>query len=130
MYVNGNLGRFVGFWAACCKAIVSYLGVEIIGIIAEETERQRETLPHAVRRVAIRSILYHVGAVLALGLISSNDPFLNNIGKQYYSSPFALMVMRAGITGLVHLVDVVAVTALLGVAITRLYVSVNLDPWT
>src|SRR5881394_3196258 len=84
LYVDGNLGRLVGFWAACCKAIVSYLGVEIIGIIAEETERQRETLPHGVRRVAIRSILYHVGAVFVLGLnVSANDPLLEYLQKQY-----------------------------------------------
>lgn len=115
----------MGFWAACCQAISSYLGVEIIGIVAEETERQRETLPHAVRRVAFRGILYHVGSMFVLGLnVSANDPILKIMATQNYASPFVLMAMRAGIPALGHVVNGVTVIALLGVANTRFYVSV------
>ena len=123
---TGSFGKLIGFWAACCQAIFSYLGVEIIGIVAEETERQRETLPHAVRRVAYRGLLYHVGAIFVLGLnVSSNDPILKNIVTQRkISSPFVLMVQRAGISGLTDLITAVTILALLGVANTRLYVSV------
>lgn len=104
----------------------SYLGLEIIGITAEETERQRETLPHAVRRVAHRSVYYHVGAILVLGLnVSANDPILKSIATQDYQSPFFLMVQRAGIPALGTLINVVIVIALISVANTRLYVSVH-----
>src|SRR2546423_11019162 len=108
---TGSFGKLIGFWAACCQAIFSYLGVEIIGIVAEETERQRETLPHAVRRVAYRGLLYHVGAIFVLGLnVSSNDPILKNIVTQRkISSPFVLMVQRAGIMGLMHLITAVTI---------------------
>jgi L-asparagine transporter-like permease len=124
-YYTGGFGNLVGFWAACCQAIFSYLGVEIIGIIAEETERQRETLPHAVRRIAFRGILYHVGAMFVLGLnVSANDPILKIMATQNYASPFVLMVMRAGIPALGHIINGVIIIALLGVANTRLYVSV------
>jgi amino acid transporter len=103
----------------------SYLGLEIIGIAAEETERPRETLPHAVRRVAYRSIIYHVGAVLVLGLnVSANDPILKSIATQNYNSPFVLMVERAGISGLKHVINAVTLIASLSVANARLYVSV------
>ena len=120
---TGAFGRLVGFWAACVQG--SYLGIEIIGIVAEETERPRATIPHSVRRVAYRGLIYHAGAVFVLGLnVSANDPILKIIATQEYASPFALMVQRAGIPILAHIINGVSVVALLGVANTRLYVSV------
>jgi amino acid permease len=122
---NGALGSLLGFWAACCQP--SYLGLEIIGIVAEETERQRETLPSAVRRVAYRGLLYHIGILFVLGLnVSSNDPILKVIVTSDYASPFELMVERAGIPSLKHVINAVTVIAILGAANTRLYVSVSL----
>jgi yeast amino acid transporter len=115
----------VGFWEACVQS--SYLGLEIIGIVAEETERPRETLPKAVRRVASRVILYHAGILFVLGLnVSSNDPILKISATQSYASIFVLMVERAGIPVLKHIILAVTVIALLGAANTRLYVSVCL----
>ena len=120
---TGAFGRLVGFWAACVQG--SYLGVEIIGIVAEETERPRATLPHAVRRIAYRGLIYHVGAVFVLGLnLSANDPIVKFIATKNYASPFALMAERAGIPVLPHIINGVSVVALLGVANTRLYISV------
>jgi amino acid permease len=117
----------VGFWAACCQSLSTYVGVEIIAIIAEETERQRESLPPAIRRVARRTIFYHVGAVLALGLnVNAGDPILQDIVTHNYSSPFVLMVQRAGITGLVHVLEAVTLIASLTIANANLYVSVIL----
>jgi len=79
-----------------------------------------------VRHVAWRSILYHVGAVLALGWnVSSLDPILKNYATQSYSSPFELMFDRAGLPVLKHIVNAVVLVALLSVANARLYVSVQ-----
>jgi L-asparagine transporter-like permease len=96
--------------------------------VAEETERQRETLPKAVRRVAYRVVLYHAGIMFVLGLnVSSNDPILKFNATQSYASIFGLMVERAGIPVLKHIINAVTVIALLGAANTRLYVSVYLS---
>lgn len=122
----GAAGRFLGFWACCCQAIFSYVGTEIIGIAADETERQRETLPKAVRRVSYRLSFYYIGAIVVLGLnVSSTDPVLvNSLTTSSYFSPFVLMVERAGIPGLAHVINAVALIAVLSVANANLYVSV------
>jgi yeast amino acid transporter len=126
MFDSSDLGRLLGFWAACCQGVFSYLGVEIIGIAADETARQRETLPRAVRRVAYRSIFYHVGAVFVLGInVSADDPILKSFATESYSEgPFVLMAERAGLPALGDWIKVVTILALVSVANTRLYVSV------
>jgi yeast amino acid transporter len=126
--VSGAGGRFFGFWECCRQAIYSYVGTELIAIAADETENQRSTLPKAVRRVAFRIWFYYVGAVFVLGLnVSANDPLLrNSLSDPHgsYESPFVLMVRRAGIPGLSHVINAVALIASLSVANANLYVSV------
>jgi amino acid transporter len=127
--VPGAAGRFFGFWACCCQAIYAYVGTEVIGIAADETERQRETLPKAVRRVSYRIMFYYVGAVFVLGLnVSALDPLLKSSLSDpngSYESPFVLMVRRAGIPGLAHVINAVALIASLSVANANLYASVS-----
>jgi amino acid transporter len=124
----GGWGKFLGFWGCCCQAIFSYLGVELIGIAADETERQRENLPKAVRRVSYRIVFYYVGAVFVLGLnVSANDPILKaDSDTGSFSSPFVLMVRRAGIPGLAHVINAVALISSLSVANANLYLSVGI----
>src|SRR5208282_1811923 len=123
---KGAFGRLVGFWLCCCQATFAYTGVEMIGIAADETERQRETLPRAVRRVAHRIVFYYVGAVFVLGLnVSVKDPILaEDVLNNYSSSPFILMVQRAGIRGLPSVINAVALIAALSVANANLYMAV------
>jgi yeast amino acid transporter len=124
--VANSAGRFLGFWACCCQAIYSYVGTELIGIAADETEQQRRTLPRSVRRVSFRLAVYYTGAVLVLGLnVSANDPILQyDLFTSSYASPFVLMVRRAGIPGLEHIINAVALIAALSVANANLYVTV------
>lgn len=104
--------------------------MDIIGLVAEETERQRETLPRSVRRVAYRLTFYYVGAVFVLGLnVSVLDPILANIaeGKQRpygFFSPFILMVERAGFPKMKNFINTIILIAVTSTANTRLYVSV------
>jgi len=102
------------------------MGTELIGIAADETEQQRRTLPRSVRRVSFRLALYYTAAVLVLGLnVSANDPILQyNLFTSSYASPFVLMAQRAGIRGLEHIINVVALIAALSVANANLYVTV------
>jgi amino acid transporter len=128
MYLqNGNAGRFLGLWNSCCQAIFSYIGVEAIGIAADECERQKKVLPKAVRRVAYRVMIYYVGAVVVLGLnLSADDPILElDLASGVTSSPFALMFDRAGIPVLRNLINACALIASVSTANADLYIGVR-----
>ena len=126
--MTGPWGRLAGFWAACSQAAFAYIGTEILGITAEETERCRETLPKAVQRISQRIWLYYVGTIFVLGLnVSSNDPELvwyTDNPKGTYQGPFILMAQRAGIPGLAHLLNAVTLLAAVSVGNANLYSTV------
>jgi hypothetical protein len=99
----------------------------MLGIAAEETERQRETLPKAVRRVSHRIVFYYVGAVFVLGLnLSANDPILGKrLSGPYYPGAFITMVQRANVPELAPVINVVMIIAAISVANADIYVGVK-----
>jgi len=121
------MGRFLGFLSACAKSFFSYSGVELIGIAAADTERPRQTIPRVARRVATRIVFFYVGAIVALGLnVSSNDPILRAEATGITPPwPFSLLVQRAGIPAMAHVINSVALISALSVANADLYVTVS-----
>jgi yeast amino acid transporter len=122
-------GYLAAFWYSCRFAIFTYTGTEVLGITADETEKQRIMIPRAVKKVTSRLIFYNVGAILVLGLnLSADDPMLGLGSTQKpprYRGGFIVMIERAGIKGLSHVVNVVMLIAALSVAIADLYVTVR-----
>lgn len=128
--VEGALGRLAAFWLCCCQGAFGYVGCEIIGITANEAETPRQTVPMAVRRVSKRLWLYYVGASFVLGLnLSANDPkliwYITN-PKGSYQGPFVLMVQRAGIPVLDHVLNGIGLIACMSVANANLYETVRI----
>ena len=122
---NGAISRLAGFWFCCCQAVYAYGGSTIIGITANEAERQRETLPKAVRRVSERLIFYYSAATFALGLsLWSKDPLLASAVNGSYNSPYVIMVERSGIPGLPHLANAIVLLATISTANANLYETV------
>ena len=127
---NGAVGRLWAFWECSCRAMYSYTGAEMLGMVAAEADRQRESLPHAAKRVSRRLMVYYVGAIIALGLtVSPQDPIL---ATRLYTDPsrpypggFIIMLQRAGIHGLPHIVNLVMILASIGVANGEIFYTVT-----
>jgi amino acid transporter len=127
--VGGTWGRLSAFWLCCTQAAFAHTGSEIIGITANEVNRPRQVLPRAVRRISKRLIFCYVGAAFVLGLnLSANDPqlgwYLSN-PKGSYQGPFVLMMQRAGLPVLGHIINAVVIIACLSVANANLYNTVE-----
>lgn len=101
-----------------------------MAILADETERQRESLSSVVRRIPHRIIPYYVLAMLALGIsVSANDPILNLDSSgdpvRNYPGGFIIMAERAGIPILPHIINGVMILAALSTATGDIYVTVS-----
>jgi yeast amino acid transporter len=129
--LGGGWGRLIGFWSVCCQASFSYIGAETIAITVGEVERPRQTVPKAVRRVAMRLNIYYIGAIFVLGLnLSSNDPILQQSldnPNGGYHGPFVLMAQRAGIPRFGDFLNCMALGASLSVSNASLYVTVRVS---
>lgn len=99
-----------------------------MGITADEVERQRETLPRAVNKITSRIGYLYIAALLVLGLnLSANDPILSQgiENKNTFQGGFIVMVLRANIPVLPHIINAIMILAVVGVANADLYVAVS-----
>jgi yeast amino acid transporter len=107
----------------------------MFSILAYETERQKESIPIIVRRIALRIIPLYLLAVLALGMtVSPDDPILTlpsavsaTQAPPYYPGGFVLMAERAGIPVLPSLINFVMMVAAASTAAADIYMAVSSD---
>ncbi len=86
MFPMGASGFVLGFQ----MGIFSFIGVEMVGTAAAETENPRKTLPKAINSIVIRILIFYVGA---LAVIMSVTPW-NQISPD--ASPFVTTFALAG----------------------------------
>ena len=86
MFPMGASGFVLGFQ----MGIFSFIGVEMVGTAAAETENPRKTLPKAINSIVLRILIFYVGA---LAIIMSVTPW-NQIEAD--KSPFVTTLALAG----------------------------------
>lgn len=104
----------------------------MVSVLAYETERQKESLPIIVRRIAHRIIPLYLLAVLALSMtVSPDDPILSlpsavsaTQKPPYYPGGFVVMAERAGIPVLPSLINFVMMVAATSTAAADIYMAV------
>ncbi|KAJ5207609.1 amino acid permease/ SLC12A domain-containing protein [Penicillium cf. viridicatum] len=110
--ISGKLGQFLGVWSSFTPAVYSFASVENVTILAGETQRPRQNIPKAAKRILARVVLFYIITILMITfLIPSNDPDLLKTTGTAAQSPFVLAAKRAGIKVLPSIINAVVLTS-------------------
>ena len=127
--IEGDVGRFVGFWASVVQATFAYLGTELVGVAFGETPNPRKNVPRAVRQTLLRIVLFYMGGVIVLGMaVAYNDPVLktaaaNGIKAGGASSPFVIATLGQGLDALPNAVNGLLLVFTISAANSDIYLA-------
>lgn len=68
--VDGNTGKFLGFWSTLISAAYSYANVQVIALAGAETQNPRKVIPNAVRMTFWRILLFYCVSIFVVGMCS------------------------------------------------------------
>lgn len=124
---KGNKGPFIGGFgmmlAAFLSAGFSFSGVEMVALTAGEAEDPTKTVPHAVKTVFFRIMLFYLGTIIVIGfLIPFTHPnLLGSENNDVTISPFTMIFERAGIAGAASIMNAIILTSVLSCGASSLY---------
>ncbi|QCP54570.1 amino acid permease [Trinickia violacea] len=106
----------------------SFLGTELVGITAGESEHPRTTIPKAVRQIFWRIMLFYVLAIFVIGLlIPYTDPnLLKSDVTDIGMSPFTLVFRHAGLSLAADAMNIVILTAVLSAGNSGTYAATRM----
>lgn len=101
MFPFGLSGFVLGFQ----MGIFSFIGVELVGTAAAETQNPRKTLPKAINSIVVRILIFYIGS---LAIIMSITPWFDlEAGK----SPFVQTFLLAGFVPAALVINLVVLTS-------------------
>ncbi|OYR10349.1 amino acid permease [Brucella grignonensis] len=106
---------FFGFVAGFQIAVFAFVGIELVGTAAAETENPTRNLPKAINSIPIRVVLFYVGALFVIITVIPWDQVDPN------SSPFVAMFSLAGLGIAAHVVNFVVLTSATSSANSGIY---------
>src|ERR1700735_34674 len=113
-----------GVWLSLTITVTSYMGVEIIAVTAGEAQHPEITIPHAMRSIVWRLILFYV---LAIAIMVTMVPWNQAGGSSPLSgSPFVAAFAAAHIPFAAAIMNFVVLTAALSSVNTSLYLSTRM----
>lgn len=106
---------FMGFVAGFQIAVFAFVGIELVGTAAAETQNPERNLPKAINSIPIRVVLFYLGALFVIMMVI---PW-NEIDPDH--SPFVAMFSLAGLGAAAHLVNFVVLTSAASSANSGMY---------
>lgn len=130
---SGGSGKLFAMWTAMNTIFFSLQGFFVVSVTAAENCKLEtdETIKLATRKIALRVITLYALLVFTVGLnVPFNDKALVDSSissiRQGNHSPFIVVCIRSGITGLPHLLNAFFIFSAFSVAVNGLYVSSRL----
>ena len=113
-----------GVWLSLTITVTSYMGVEITAVTAGEAEHPEVTIPHAMRNIVWRLILFYV---VAITIMVAMVPW-NQAGNSstVSGSPFVTAFVAAHVPFAASIMNFVVLTAALSSVNTNLYLSTRM----
>jgi len=117
LWANGGFfpNGFFGFVAGFQIAVFAFVGIELVGTAAAETENPMRNLPKAINSIPIRVVLFYVGALFVIITVIPWDQVDPS------SSPFVAMFSLAGLGIAAHVVNFVVLTSATSSANSGIY---------
>jgi L-asparagine transporter-like permease len=112
-----------GVWLSLTITVTSYMGVEIIAVTAGEAQNPEVTIPHAMRSIVWRLILFYV---LAIAIMVTMVPWSQTSSSSLSGSPFVTAFAAAHIPFAAAIMNFVVLTAALSSVNTNLYLSTRM----
>lgn len=106
---------FTGFVAGFQIAVFAFVGIELVGTTAAEAKDPEKTLPRAIRAIPIRVMLFYIGALVAIMMVT---PWREMVPGQ---SPFVSMFALAGLGMAASVVNFVVLTSATSSANSGIY---------
>ena len=113
LFPHGILAVF----AVTFTAVFCFLGTELVGIAAGESENPEKTIPKAIKTVFIRIVLFYLGATF---IVAALIPWQE---ASVAVSPFVMVFQKAGIPFAAGIMNFVVLTSTLSCANSGLYAS-------
>ncbi|KAI1620122.1 amino acid permease [Exophiala viscosa] len=111
--VDGNTGKFLGFWSTLISAAYSYGNIQVVALAGAETQNPRnKVIPDAMRMTFWRILVFYIISIFIVGLlVPYNDPNLGTSTGTAQQSPFVIAFNRVGIKVLPSIINAVLVTS-------------------
>lgn len=106
---------FGGFVAGFQIAVFAFVGIELVGTAAAETENPHRNLPKAINSIPIRIVLFYLGALFVIMTVTPWDKISPD------TSPFVAMFSLAGLAIAAHVVNFVVLTSAASSANSGIY---------
>jgi D-serine/D-alanine/glycine transporter len=100
-FPNGVSGFILSFQ----MVVFAFTGIELVGLVAGETENPQQVIPKAINNIPIRIIIFYIGALL---VIMSIYPW-NSINPA--KSPFVQVFSAVGIPAAASIINFVVLTS-------------------
>lgn len=101
LFPNGMHGFILSFQ----MVVFAFVGIELVGLTAGETENPEKVIPKAINNIPVRVLLFYIGALLVIMSIYPWDVINPS------ESPFVQVFVAVGIVGAASIINFVVLTS-------------------